>query len=303
MAVILPCLSVETLTNECGNQYKSCANPRYIYAMSLPAKYIDIREVIRKKNPNLLRLLPGFVLAYVRRILHEDDINAFMAEHGQKQGLDFVHSVLQNFGVEVEVSGVENIRSTGGVIYAANHPLGGLDALAFMHVLGDYRTDIKFLVNDILTNLEQLGPLFIPVNKHGSQGRGALLALDETLRSNQAFLVFPAGLVSRKLSEGIADLEWKKTFISQSRKYQKDVVPVYIAGRNSAFFYNLARLRKFVGIEANVEMFYLVDEMYSQKGKKVTIHFGEPIAHATFDKSKKDGAWAKWVRARVYGMR
>lgn len=271
--------------------------------MSLPAKYIDIREVIRKKNANLLRVLPAFVLAYIRRILHEKDINAFMAAHGQEQGLDFVHSVLRNFGVEVRVKGIENIRRTGGVIYAANHPLGGLDALALMHVLGGYRTDLKFLVNDILTNLEQLEPLFIPVNKHGSQGRGALLALDETLRSEQAFLVFPAGLVSRKLPEGIADLEWKKTFVGQARKYAKDVVPVYIEGRNSAFFYNFARLRKFLGIKANLEMFYLVDEMFAQKGKTITIHFGEPIAYGTFDRSRKDGEWAAWVRERVYRMR
>lgn len=271
--------------------------------MSLPAKYIDIREVIRKKNANLLRVLPAFVLAYIRRILHESDINAFMAAHGKEQGLDFVHSVLQNFGVEVRVKGIENIRRAGGVIYAANHPLGGLDALALMHVLGGYRTDLKFLVNDILTNLEQLEPLFIPVNKHGSQGRGALLALDETLRSEQAFLVFPAGLVSRKLPEGIADLEWKKTFVGQARKYAKDVVPVYIEGRNSTFFYNFARLRKFLGIKANLEMFYLVDEMFAQKDKVITIHFGEPIAYGTFDRSRKDGEWAGWVREQVYKMK
>lgn len=275
-------------------------NPPYICGMSLPAKYIDIREVIRKKNANLLRVLPAFVLAYIRRILHQNDINAFMAAHGQEQGLDFVRSVLCNFGVDVQVKGIENIRRTGGVIYAANHPLGGLDAMALMHVLGNYRTDLKFLVNDILTNLEQLEPLFIPVNKHGSQGRGALLALDETLRSEQAFLVFPAGLVSRKLPEGIADLEWKKTFVGQARKYAKDVVPVYIEGRNSSFFYNFARLRKFLGIKANLEMFYLVDEMYAQKDKVITIHFGKPIAYGTFDRSRKDGEWASWVRELVY---
>lgn len=270
--------------------------------MNQPVKYLDIREVIRKKNPRLLAALPRFVLAYIRRILHEDDINAFMATHGHREGLDFVATVLENFGVHIEVQGLENMRSSGGVIYAANHPLGGLDALALMHVLGQHRTDLKFLVNDILTNIKQLEPLFIPVNKHGSQGRGALQALDETLRSDQAFLVFPAGLVSRKQPHGIQDLEWKKTFISQARRYQKDIVPVYIHGRNSGFFYNFARLRKWLGIKANLEMFYLVDEMFAQKGKKITICLGPPVAWQQLDKSKTDKAWAAHLRDLVYNM-
>jgi len=270
--------------------------------MTVPTKYIDIREVIRQKNPALLRWMPPFVLGYIRRILHENDINDFMAEHGHLQGLDFVHKVIEVFGVEVELKGKENLVKQGGVIYAANHPLGGLDALAFMHVLGAYRTDLKFLVNDILTNISNLSPLFVPVNKHGNQSRNALLALDETLKSDQAFLVFPAGLVSRKQAAGVQDLEWKKTFISQSRKYQKDVVPVYIEGRNSEFFYNLARFRKWLGISANLEMFYLADEMFAQRGKKVVIHIGEPISHTSFDKSKSDVHWAAEVRERVYRL-
>jgi putative hemolysin len=270
--------------------------------MSVPAKYLDIHEVIRKKNPRLLQVLPRFVLAYIRRILHEDDINAFMQQHGQREGLDFVEQVLKHFGVKIRVEGAENMRVEGGVIYAANHPLGGLDALALMHELGKKRTDLRFLVNDILTNIKQLLPLFIPVNKHGAQGRDALLALDQSLRSEEAFLVFPAGLVSRKQPGGIADLEWKKTFISQSRKYQKDIVPVHIAGKNRPFFYNLARFRKWLGIKANIEMFYLVDEMFAQHNQTIVIIFGKPISYQTFDKSRSDKDWAAWVRERVYEL-
>jgi len=274
----------------------------YFCPMQPSSKYIDIREIIRQKNPALLRWLPFFVLRYIKRILHEDEINAFMAEHGQESGLPFVHKIIEVFGVDVELKGAENIRSTGGVIYAANHPLGGLDAIAFMHKLGAYRSDMKFLVNDILTNIKNLEPLFVPVNKHGNQGRGAIQALDETLQSEEALMVFPAGLVSRKQKHGIADLEWKKTFISQSRRYQKDIIPVYIEGRNSAFFYNLARFRKWLGVKANLEMFYLADEMFAQKGKKIVIHVGKPIPYSYFDKSKTDKDWANEVKSLVYQL-
>lgn len=265
-------------------------------------KFIDIRKVIQDKNPRLLKWMPGPLLRYITRIAHEDDINAIMAKNGHLQGLDFVDALIAEFGVEVVLTGEENIPLEEQVIFAANHPLGGLDGIAFMHALGKYRKDIKFLVNDLLSNIKNFDSLFVPVNKHGSHGRQATAVIEETYATAGAVLVFPAGLVSRKQEVGIKDLEWKKSFISKARKYKKDIVPVYIEGKNSSFFYNLARLRKKIGIKANVEMFYLADEMFAQKGKKVTIHVGKPISYDYFDLSKNDKDWAEEVKEQVYAM-
>ena len=257
-----------------------------------------IREVIAGKNPGLLKWLPGFVLRYIERIVHEDDINEVMHNIGHLDGLDFVDALITQ-----ELKGAENIPLTGGVVFASNHPLGGLDGIAFMHALGHYRKDIKFLVNDILMNIKNLGPLFIPVNKHGKQAREASRLIDEAYASDQALLVFPAGLVSRKRKNGvIKDLEWKKNFITKAKKYKKDVIPVFIEGRNSDFFYNLARFRKNVGIGANLEMFYLADEMFAQRNKKVTIHIGKPIPYEELSQGKTEQEWAETVKERVYAM-
>lgn len=267
-------------------------------------KFIVIREVIKKKNPKLLKWIPGFFLRYIERIVHEDDINVVMRNIGHLEGLDFVDALItEELGVEVELKGAENIPLTGGVVFASNHPLGGLDGIAFMHVLGKYRKDIKFLVNDILMNIKNLGPLFIPINKHGKQAREASKLIDETYASDQAMLVFPAGLVSRKGKDGqIKDLEWKKSFINKSKKYSRDIVPVFIEGKNSPFFYNLARFRKNIGIGVNIEMFYLADEMFGQKNKKVTIHIGKPIPYTHFDNSKSEQEWADEVKRIVYAL-
>ncbi|MCY1367259.1 hypothetical protein D9M69_541870 [compost metagenome] len=189
------------------------------------------------------------------------------------------------------------------MIFASNHPLGGLDGIAFMHALGRYRKDIKFLVNDILMNIKNLEPLFVPVNKHGKQAREASRLIDETYASDQALLVFPAGLVSRKRRNGvIKDLEWKKNFVSKAKKYKKDIIPVFIEGRNSDFFYNLARFRKNLGIGANVEMFYLADEMFAQRNKKVTIRIGKPVSYQELDSRKTEQEWAETVKEVVYAM-
>ncbi len=246
--------------------------------------------------------MPDFLLRYIKRIAHEDELNDIMARNAPLRGLDFVDAIITDLGVEVVLEGEDNIPLEKKVIFAANHPLGGLDGIALMHALGKHRQDIKFLVNDLLSNIKNFDGLFVPVNKHGSHGRRETAVIEETYASAGAVLIFPAGLVSRKQPGGIKDLEWKKSFISKARKYERDVVPVYIEGRNSEFFYNLARLRKGIGIKSNIEMFYLADEMFAQKDKKVTIRVGKSISWKYFEPSKHDKHWAEEVKQQVYAM-
>lgn len=185
-------------------------------------KFIEVREVIRKKSPKLAKWIPSFLLKYLERTIHEDDINDIMTRFAHLQGLDFVDALIKDLGVHVELRGAENIPTHESVIFASNHPLGGLDGIAFMHAIGQYRKDVKFLVNDILMNVGNLQPLFIPVNKLGGQGKSGIAAIEQAYASDTALLVFPAGLVSRKQSDGrIEDLEWKKSFINKAKKYKK----------------------------------------------------------------------------------
>lgn len=271
--------------------------------MNKPVKYIDLEHVIADKSPNLKKVLPGFVLRWLKRILHEKDINETMAAIGKLQGLDFCDGLMANMNVSVVLKGLNNVPKTGGVIIASNHPLGGLDGIVLMHAVGQKRTDMQFLVNDILLSVENLKPLFVPVNKHGPNGREIARRIEETYARDIAVLVFPAGMVSRKENGVVADLEWKKSFISKSIKYQKDIIPVFIDGRNSSFFYNLARLRKSLGISANLEMFFLPKEMFRQRNRKITINFGKPISWKTFAESEKNHQqWADDMRNRVYAM-
>ena len=270
--------------------------------MEKKEKFIDIEKVISSKNPELARWMPGFALSYVKRIVHEEEVNKVMAKHGHLQGLDFVDALVGEFGVKVSFTGSENIPLDRAVIFASNHPLGALDGVVLMHVLGKFRKDLRFLVNDILLNIPNFGELFVPVNKHGSNGKRGVEVIEETYAGPNSVIVFPAGLVSRKQEHGISDLEWKKSFINKAKKYKKDVVPVYIEGRNSDFFYNLARIRKRIGIKSNIEMFYLADEMFGQRNKKIVVHIGKPISYNYFDASKSDLYWAETVKKIVYDI-
>jgi len=265
-------------------------------------KFIDIRSVIHSKNPRLARWIPKPIIRYLQKTIHEDDLNRIMEEYKDLSGLDFIDALIEDFGVNVKLYGAENIPIEESVVFVSNHPLGGLDGIAFMHVIGGFRRDVKFLVNDILMNIGNLEPLFIPVNKVGSQGKNYIKAIDDAYSKDQALLVFPAGLVSRKIKNKITDLTWRKSFINRAKKYKKNIIPVYIEGRNSNFFYNLANIRKKVGIKANIEMLYLPDEMFSQKDKTINIIIGEKIPYTTFDKSRSEHEWAKVVREKVYSL-
>jgi putative hemolysin len=263
---------------------------------------IDLEEVIRDKNPRLLKMLPGFMLSYIKRIIHQDELNIFLHKTKDVFAHDFVSATLDNFQIQVISEGTENIPGQGGCIVVCNHPLGGIDGMAVMNEIGKKRKDIKALVNDILMNLENLSSLLIPINKHAKNAEDYVKRIDEAYASDECIIVFPAGLVSRRQKGEIKDLEWKKSFVSKAIKYKRDIIPIHIDAHNSKFFYNLATLRKAFKIKANIEMFYLVDEVYKQRGKFIKLTIGKPIPYTTFTKEHTDLYWAEKVKENVYEL-
>ena len=266
-------------------------------------KFIDIERIIKSKNPKLLKILPKFLINYLKRIAHQDDINEILDDFKDIYDYEFCDALIKRLNIKVNVKGQENIPTNGGFIFASNHPLGGMDAMALVTVIEPYRRDVKFIVNDILLNLNNLKGLFVGVNKHAGNTKESLQLIDELFASNKAVFVFPAGLVSRRTNGKIADLEWKKTFITRAKKHNKDIIPVFVGGSLSNFFYRLSNLRKTFGIKANLEMLYLSDESFRQKNKSLDIIFGKPIPSSFFDGSKSDKEWAEWMENTVHQMK
>jgi 1-acyl-sn-glycerol-3-phosphate acyltransferase len=281
--------------------------------VEITENFIDVKSMFASKNPRLLKIIPGFVFSIIKKIVHQDTINGYIYKHRDKSGLPFVSAILSEFGVKLEVMKSQGstpgtgdltpiIPAQGRFIVASNHPLGGLDGLALLHVAGQIRPDVVFPVNDLLMFIPGLKPLFIPINKHGKNTENVEI-IHQTFASGKTILYFPAGLVSRKQKGGkIMDLDWKKTFVTQARRYQRDIIPVYISGRNTRFFYNLANLRKKLGIRANIEMMLLPDEMIRQNNQTVRLIFGDPIPWASLDKSHTDVEWAQIVKEKVYKL-
>jgi len=264
-------------------------------------KPIDLRELILEKNPKLASRLPGFVYGLMNRLLHIREVNEIIRKYGHLKGVPFIEAVLYHFDVKVEHFGEENFPASGRFIFASNHPLGGFDGLMLIKVVSDRMGKSLFLVRDELTKIPTLTDLFIPINKFGDQRRSAGL-INEAYNSESQILIFPSGLASRKIKGKIVDLAWQKHFIQKSVEHHRDVVPVYISGKNSWFFYWLANFRKKIGIRLNIEMFLLPDELFRNKGKTFVINFGKPVPWTSFDRTKSQTEWAEEVKKVVYKM-
>jgi len=270
--------------------------------MTKENKHIDIKQAIASKNPKLLRMMPGFALRYLKRIVHEDEMNRGLDKFGHKQGIEFIEEVFNYLEISYTVKGLDKLDPNKRYLFASNHPLGGLDGIILIHAISKKFKSVKVPSNDLLMNIEQLKNNFIPINKHGSQSKEIAKAMEDAYASDSQIFNFPAGLCSRKQGGRIMDLEWKKNFIVKAKKHQRDVVPVFFNGRNSNFFYNLAKIRKFLGIKVNIEMLYLVDEMFKQRGKNMFVKIGDPIPYKTFDSSKTPHSWANWLKQKVYEL-
>ena len=262
---------------------------------------LNLEKVIANKNPTLLSVIPSFFIRYLKRVIHEDEMNRDLWRNRNEMGLGFIKAVLDMFHVKIHARGTENISKAGRCIVVANHPLGGLDGMALIHVVGQIRPDVIVPVNDILMNIPNLRMLFTPINKHGSN-LDNLRMYDAAYASDRTIIHFPAGLCSRRKGGKIRDLKWQKSFIVKARKHKRNVVPVFIGGQNSPFFYTLANLRRWFSIRANIEMLYLVDEMYKQRDKVLPIVVGRPIAHDTFDRRFDDWTWASKIKHLVYRL-
>ena len=266
-----------------------------------PDNLLDLDKIIENKSPLLKTMLPGFVIGYLKKTIHQDRFNHFLRTYHDLQGVEFIDAVLKDINTKLDLVGLENIPEKEKCIIASNHPLGGLDGMALMLAVSNVRSDIVFPVNDLLMNVQNLKVLFIPINKHGSNAENIKI-INDTFASDKLICYFPFGLVSRKHKGVIRDLEWKATIITKAKRFKRDIIPTHISGRNSNFFYNLANFRKRIGLKANLEMLYLPNEMIKQENQTLKMTFSPKVPYQFFDKRHTKAEWAELMRQYIYTL-
>ena len=268
-------------------------------------KTIDIEKILRDKMGKKARYVPRFVISWLKKIIHEDEVNRFLWENRKLEGTEWLTACVQYLDMTLDIVGAENLPDKhDGKLYTfvSNHPLGGQDGVSLGSIIGQhYDGKFRYLVNDLLLNLPGLKPVSIGINKTGRQSRDFPRMVEAGFNSDNHLLMFPAGLNSRKINGEIHDLPWKKTFITKSVETHRDVVPIHFSGRNSKRFYRIAKFSDH-WLPFNLAMLFLVDEMYRNVGKTFRITIGKPIPWQTFNKTKSPMEWAKFVEDRVYGL-
>ena len=264
---------------------------------------VDIDKILKEKAGKKARFVPRFLVSYLKHIVHQDEINEFLASVKDTAGVPFLKACMEYLDIKLDVHGLENLPDDGLCTFVSNHPLGGQDGVALGYLLGaHYQGHIRYLVNDLLMNLHGLAPLCVPVNTTGAKSRDFPRMVEAGFRSDNHIIMFPAGLCSRRQHGQIRDLAWKKAFVTKSVETQRNVVPIRFEGHNSRFFYTLANVCKFLGLRFNIAMLYLADEMYKNRHKTFRVVIGKPIPWQTFDRSKSPAEWAAYVQDLVYKL-
>lgn len=267
---------------------------------------LDLEAILRARLGRKMRYVPRILVKALERVICQDRLNTLLRNGYPKRGSAFCRSVLADLGITLDVRGMENIPPDGRFIFASNHPLGGLDGISLIAVLGEKYGDenIKFLVNDMLMNVEPLADVFLPINKYGSQGRRAAAEISAAYAGQGQMVIFPAGLVSRLHDDGsIRDLKWHKAFVAKALESGRDIIPVRFEGLNRRRFYRLARWRKKLGVKVNIEQATLPSEVVAADGKQFTIIFGSPISVDELRRSGKSPAvLADEIKQRVYSL-
>lgn len=267
---------------------------------------INLHDILRKRMPRRIsRFVPDVVISLLERIIHQDELNAMLRAAYPSKGSEFSRKILEHLQIGVEVNGLEDLP-VGRYMFASNHPLGGLDGIALIAVLGEKYGDegVRFLVNDLLMNVEPLRGMFLPVNKFGSQGRKGAETIIRAMDSDMQILQFPAGLVSRLGGDGVVrDLDWQKSFVTKAVETHRDIVPVRFEALNSMSFYKTAKWRKKLGLKINVEQILLPGELCKCRGKRFRIVVGTPVRWADLAASGKNArTLASELKETVYSM-
>lgn len=259
---------------------------------------LDMDEILGAK---MSAKLPGFVKRFLRNRLHIDQINDCIMKAEHYAGAGFFDEALDYIGITYRTRGEENLDLSKKYIFACNHPLGGPEALiigsVFKRIYGD---GFRVPANQILYNMKPLQEFFVPVKvQAGRQSRDIADRFARMFESDCQILVFPAGLCARTFKGVITEMPWKKMFITQARKYERDVVPVHISGHNSKWYFFLSWLSRTLNLKMNIGMLFLVDELFNKAGEEFVITFGEPVPYTSFDSSRTDLQWADFMKDKV----
>jgi len=266
-------------------------------------KILDIKQVIKNDGSKFVKSLPNFVLNWMERKIHQDELNDIHNKYLHLFGIDYVSELIKEFKIDLQIERAEILPRDGRYIYIANHPQGGLDAISFLKCIHDAHGDVVSPSNELFEYVPNLRPVILGINAFGTSTREKAKAVNEAFDGDRPIMIFPAGAVSRKIKGEIMDLEWHKGFVTKAIQSKRDIIPSFIDTRNSNYFYNFSKLRAFLGIKTTIETALLPDEMFKNAGKPLKIKVGKKIPYQSLTKEFSHKEWTEKIKKIVYELK
>lgn len=264
---------------------------------------LNVQNMIHEKYPKLKdnKIIKKAINKFAESVVHQEKINEFLKENSHLGSYEFIENILEelNFSYSLSSKDIQNIPSSGRVVIIANHPLGGLDALALIKAISDIRKDLKIVVNNFLSTIEPLESITININNFKNrQSKQSISKIYEALNANEALIIFPAGEVSRATPKGVRDGVWYKSFLNFASRTSSPILPVFIGGKNSKTFYSVSAVNK------KLSSLLLSNELFKQKGKEIEIVIGELIPHENIlPKSLKMDKILSLYKKHIYALK
>jgi putative hemolysin len=264
---------------------------------------VNIEKTLTQNYPALQsypQVLQKQLVQFLRKMIHEDEINAFLTQYAHLGPFEFIEAVLEYFDFDYRFSNADlnHIPAVGRVVIVANHPLGALDGLALIHLIRKVRPDINVVANSILTQVPQLEPIILAVDNMGhSTTKEAISNIYKALDRDEAVIIFPSGEVSRVGATGVKDGKWNKGFLNFAKRSNAPILPVHIKAKNSKTFYTLSLLNK------NISTALLPHEMFKQREKAISFTIGEPIPSKALHNGLDAKAQVKRLKKHLFGLK
>ncbi len=264
---------------------------------------VNLDKVIRSQKNKIVKNLPQFIINRLKKMVHQDEVNLIIRENQDKFDFDFVKGVVDHLNLKVKTFNEKYIPDKGRFIFASNHSLGAVDFGAVIGKIYEKFKNVKIIANDLFLQVENTKGIFLPVATFKNSDKKKRDAIEDHLSKEDSHLfIFPAGKVARIIKGKMDDGPWHKSFIRNAVKHKRDIIPIFIGGRNSKKFYRFSKIRKFLKIKANLELFLLPGEVFKQRNATIPIVFGKPIPYTAFNNSKSHLEWADEVKHIVYGL-
>jgi len=239
---------------------------------------IDLKKIIDAKEKKVFKNVPkpivSLIVRFLERVMRVREINEVLLRGKDKRGLEFIEEFFDYLDFSFLLSGKDRrkIPAEGRLVCVSNHPLGALDGLALLRAIGEVRPDVKIVVNDVLSKIENLNDLFLPYDIFSLKAQKQnIKGIEKALQEERAIVFFPSAEVSRFGAQGIMDGKWHKGAVHFARKMEAPILPIFVKGRNSALFYVVSLLYK------AFSMFFLPREIFLKKSRNITIKIGDPI--------------------------